>query len=433
MKLEHFVNGELKDFALYDIERSIPCIVDGLKPSQRKVLYTILNTTNKEIKVAQLASKAAEMTEYKHGEGSLQGTAVGLAQDFTGSNNLNLLEPIGQFGSILSSEAASPRYIYTKRSENLKVIFIEQDDSSLDYLIDEGVVIEPEYYLPILPLFLLNGAKGIGTGFAVNILNYNLKNIKKYINNRLLNKPTKNLIPHYNGYSGLVEKIGNQTTFTGKFERLNTTTISISELPIGYDVNGYKKVLIKLLENNNIKDFENNSTSDCFQFTIKATRDFVKQSDRKLFDALKLITKQSENITLLDENKSVIEFDTIEQSLDYFIEFRLNKYKDRIKNQLIDLRDRLSYLDNKAMFIAWWNNEQAPHKMTIDHIKQEIKKFGVNKKYFERLLAIKIASLSVTNTDKMTKEIVKLKSEIDWLLNITINDYYLQDLNSIGK
>ena len=144
-----FVNKELVLFSNMDNERSIPSLVDGLKPGQRKVIYTCLkrNLTKKEIKVAQLAGSVAEVSAYHHGEASLMGTIINLAQNFIGSNNINLLQPIGQFGTRLNGgkDSASPRYIFTQLSPLARNIFNENDDAVLKYLLDDNQKIEPEW------------------------------------------------------------------------------------------------------------------------------------------------------------------------------------------------------------------------------------------------------------------------------------------------
>ena len=176
-----FINKELVLFSNMDNERSIPSLVDGFKPGQRKVIFTCLkrNLTKKEIKVAQLAGSVAEVSAYHHGEASLMGTIINLAQNYVGSNNINLLQPIGQFGTRLSGgkDSASPRYIFTQLSPLARMIFNENDDPILNTLMDDNQKIEPEFYMPILPMVLVNGADGIGTGWMTKIPNYNPREI----------------------------------------------------------------------------------------------------------------------------------------------------------------------------------------------------------------------------------------------------------------
>ena len=172
-----FVNTDLATYFKYSNERAIPSVIDGLKPSQRKVLYTCFkrDLDKKEIKVSQLSGGVAELTCYHHGEVSLQEAIIKLAQDYTGSgNNVPLLQPIGQFGTRLEggSDHASARYISTKLNPLARKLFRVEDDELLEYHMEEGRAIEPTYFMPIIPLVLLNGALGIGTGWSVCIPSY---------------------------------------------------------------------------------------------------------------------------------------------------------------------------------------------------------------------------------------------------------------------
>jgi DNA topoisomerase-2 len=160
-----FINKELVLFSNLDNSRSIPSLVDGLKPGQRKVVFTCLKRNDKrEVKVAQLAGSVAEHAAYHHGEQFLMSTIIGLAQNYVGSNNINILQPIGQFGTRLQAgkDAASPRYIFTQLSPLAKDIFNPKDTPLLNTLFDGSQRIEPEYYVPLIPMVLVNGADGIG-------------------------------------------------------------------------------------------------------------------------------------------------------------------------------------------------------------------------------------------------------------------------------
>ena len=158
-------------------------MVDGLKPGQRKILFSCFkrgkSIIKNEIKVAQLAGYVSEHSAYHHGEASLAGTIVGMAQTFVGSNNIALLHPAGQFGTRLlgGKDAASPRYIFTKLPALTRLIFHPDDEALLEYLEDDGQKIEPKWYLPILPMVLVNGAEGIGTGWSSSVPNYNPRDV----------------------------------------------------------------------------------------------------------------------------------------------------------------------------------------------------------------------------------------------------------------
>ena len=206
-----FFNKEMKHFSKYDCDRSIPNVVDGLKISQRKILYSAFkkNLVN-EIKVAQFSGYVSEHSCYHHGEASLNGAIIGLAQNYVGSNNLNLFKPNGQFGTRLNGgkDSASERYIYTQLSELTRYIFRSEDDPILDYLDDDGTLVEPIYYVPIIPMILVNGSKGIGTGFSTEILCYNPETIINYLCDYLQNKELNySFVPYYRGFKGLINEV----------------------------------------------------------------------------------------------------------------------------------------------------------------------------------------------------------------------------------
>ena len=208
---EEFVDREMKHFSKYDCDRSIPNIMDGLKTSQRKILYSAFkkNLTT-EIKVAQFSGYVSEHSGYHHGEASLNGAIVNMAQNYVGSNNINLLMPNGQFGTRLlgGKDSASERYIFTQLNKITRGIYPDSDDKILRYLDDDGTPVEPIFYAPIIPMVLVNGSKGIGTGFSTDIMCYNPINLIKYLKNKLTGKAnTEELMPYYDGFKGKVRKI----------------------------------------------------------------------------------------------------------------------------------------------------------------------------------------------------------------------------------
>ena len=236
---EEFINKELIHFSKYDCERSIPNLIDGLKISLRKILFCAFKKhLTTEIKVAQFSGYVSENSLYHHGEESLNKAIVGMSQNFTGSNNINLLFPSGQFGSRIKGgqDASSPRYIFTRLERIARCIFPEQDDKILKYLNDDGTPVEPQFYVPIIPMVLVNGSKGIGTGFSTEIICYNPKDIIAYLKNKLQNNTDDkiNFFPYYEGFTGEIEKISDtKFLFKGKYEKMDTDKIKVVELPIG--------------------------------------------------------------------------------------------------------------------------------------------------------------------------------------------------------
>lgn len=281
IEIPTFINKELILFSMADNVRSIPSVVDGLKPGHRKILFSCFKRNLKtEIKVAQLSGYIAEHSAYHHGEQSLNSTIIGMAQNYVGSNNINYLEPRGQFGTRLQGgkDAASSRYVFTTLSPITREIFHPSDSQLLDYLDDDGQSIEPRWYMPVLPMILLNGGEGIGTGWSTYIPNYNPKDIISNLRKLIRKEEIAPMHPWYRGFVGAIEEQG-----TGKYkvtgvwnvseEANGFRTLEITELPVGSWTQPYKDFLEGLVdqEKGGIKEFREYHTDTTVHFQIKMT------------------------------------------------------------------------------------------------------------------------------------------------------------------
>lgn len=428
MKVKQFINDEFKQFSIYDTQRSIPSIIDGLKPSQRKVMYGIMKHGTKSIKVAQLGAYVAQVSHYAHGEKSLEDTIVGLAQDFTGSNNINLLEPDGQFGSILDPTSASSRYIYTNQSKYLRQIFRKEDELILNYLEEDGHQIEPQFYLPILPMSLVNGTVGIGTGFATKICGHNPKDLVRTIKRLVKNENAKvSLTPWYKGFKGTIEVEDGSVVCTGVFEKENTTTLKVTELPVGYTVDKYKKILVKLIEDGKIKDFDNNSTEQGFEFIINAPRETLRKSDEQLVSLFKLSNKLTQNFTLWDHTGAIKDYGSAEAILREFVILRLHAYEARRVALIEKLTKDVAWLKLKKKFILKRNQyDRAPKE---DELKKDVPE--ATDKEFDRLMSLSVRSLTVEKIAALDDEIADVEAEITKLKTTTKEKMYLKELDEL--
>lgn len=250
-----FINRELILFSMYDNQRSIPSVCDGLKPSERKILYGCFKKNlREEIKVAQLVGYISEHTAYKHGEQSLAGTIVAMAQNFVGSNNINLLMPNGQFGTRNKGgkDCASSRYIFTELNKVTRHLFNQNDSPLMDYIFEEGQKIEPNWYLPIIPMILVNGCEGIGTGWRSQLPCFNPHEIVRSLKSKLKGKGFTKLEPWYKGYQGEIkENPQNKGNYivTGKYhwDEENPKKVIITEIPIKKWTEDYKYFLQELM------------------------------------------------------------------------------------------------------------------------------------------------------------------------------------------
>jgi DNA topoisomerase-2 len=365
VSVSNYINKELIHFSYYDNQRSIPNIMDGLKPSQRKILHTAMTHLSKsEMKVAQFGAKVAEKTDYHHGEASLMGAVVGMAQNYVGSNNINLLEPRGAFGSRLlgGTDAASPRYIFTQLSEVSKKIFDSRDSQLLKYLDSDGMTIEPEWFAPVIPMILVNGALGIGSGFSTNVLQYNPLDLCEYLNSLLADqKPVKNLKPWYRGFKGTVERLS-----SGKYQTIGCYTfddgkrsLTITELPIGVWTDDYKEFIEEMLadkQDDTVSDIRYGNSDVIVNIEIiispKAYGAVREMETEELLSKFKLSSKLScTNMYLFNHQGIITKYNNVYEILKEFYSIRLNFYEKRRSHIIAVLKYELMILSNKVKFI----------------------------------------------------------------------------------
>ena len=349
LDITDFVHKDLVNFSLADLKRSIAHMADGLKPSQRKVMFSCFKKNLKdEMKVAQLAAFVAEKSAYHHGEVSLADTIVKLANDYTGSNNINLLEPCGQFGTRLmgGKDASQTRYIFTKLTKDARKIFDPRDDAVLNYLDDDGRSIEPDFYMPTLPMVLVNGTEGIGTGFSCYVPPFNPVDIKENIKRILNGDEIVTMRPWFRGFKGVVHKEEDTWMMEGVWN-WSGMNIVVTELPPGRWTQDYKEYLDGLVEKKLIGGYVNNSTTEDVHFEI------MEYTGKDLLKDLKLRkTFRVSNMHLFHPTKGIHKYASPEEILKDFVELRLDHYKKR-KAHLIDvLEKRAAMCGHKSKFVS---------------------------------------------------------------------------------
>ena len=350
LDITDFVHKDLVNFSLADLKRSIAHVADGLKPSQRKVMYSCFqrNLTS-EMKVAQLAAYVAEKSAYHHGEVSLAETIVKLANDYTGSNNINLLEPCGQFGTRLmgGKDASQTRYIFTKLTKEARKLFDSKDDAILNYLDDDGRTIEPDFYMPTMPMVLVNGTEGIGTGFSCYVPPFNPDDIKENIKRVLGGEDIVSMKPWFRGFKGKVYRDEGGLWVTEGTYRDTGSRLKVTELPPGRWTQDYKEYLDTLMEKKLITNYTNNSTTEDVDFEI------FGYSGKDLMKDLKMRkTFHISNMHLFHPTKGIHKYESPEDILRDFVELRLEHYKKR-KAHLIDvLEKRAEMCSLKSMFVT---------------------------------------------------------------------------------
>ncbi|XP_034249595.1 DNA topoisomerase 2 isoform X2 [Thrips palmi] len=373
-----FVNKELILFSNMDNERSIPSMVDGFKPGQRKIIYTCLKRNDKkEVKVAQLAGSVAELSSYHHGEVSLMGTIIGLAQDFVGTNNINLLLPNGQFGTRISGgkDAASPRYIFTMLHPLTKLLFHPSDTPLLKNLYDDNQKIEPQWYCPIIPMVLVNGCEGIGTGWSTKVPNFNPREIVENIKRMIHGDEPVAMFPWYRKHTGVMDVVGESRFVTyGEVSVLREEQIEITELPVGKWTTDYKESVLEPMLNPTgntqpkITDYREYSTDTTVRFVVSLSKDnlakFEEEGLHKVFKLYQYIHISC--MCLFDEMGVLRKYETIAEILKDFFRVRLDLYKKRKSYMEGYLDGQSRKLQNQVRFIL----EKCSNKLVIENKKK---------------------------------------------------------------
>ena len=460
---EEFINREFIHFSKYDCDRSIPNLMDGLKISLRKILYSAFKKNlNSEIKVAQFSGYVSEHSGYHHGEASLNAAIVGMAQNFVGSNNINLFMPNGQFGTRLQGgkDSASERYIFTCLNKITRTLFPECDDAILNYLNDDGLLVEPIFYAPIIPMILVNGSKGIGTGFSTDIMCYNPIEIINYLKMKLMDNDMKQdvveFVPYYEGFKGTISKISEgKFLIKGKYEKLGADKIRITELPVGYWTEDFKELLENLIEPGNdkdgkkitpvIKDYDDMSKDTNVDFTVTFAKGKLDELEKNKIDngcngvekLLKLFTTNTtSNMHLFDAEDKLKKYDRVQTIIDDYYETRLKLYQTRKEYLIAALEKELVLLTNKTKYIM----EVLNGTVDLRRKKQEDVVAMLNEKGYDKLeehgdykylTRMPMDSVTEENVEKLLREQDNKKTELENIKKTTIYEMWLSELETL--
>ena len=453
---EDFMTREMKHFSIYDNQRSIANGMDGLKISLRKILFAAFKKggLKTEIKVAQFSGYVSEHSGYHHGEASLNAAIIGMAQNFVGSNNINLFEPNGQYGTRLCGggrDAASERYIFTQLNPITRLIYRAEDDAVLEYLDDDGQLVEPTFYAPIVPMVLVNGTKGIGTGFSTDIMCHNPLQIIDHVANMLQQKPEAEwgpIEPYYRGFKGSITALTSSSVSGGKFlvRGLHSVDaakkqVRVTELPVGYWTEDFKKHLESLIETGAIKDYVDMSTDTVVDFTI--TFPATASMDTAVVDhgcctavekLLKLYTTEStSNMHLFDSQDQLKKYGNVRDIVRDYHATRLNLYKKRKTHQLAAMSAELLILGNKARYIQELLDGSIDlRRKRGDELVAMLQSKGYNHvegdEQYKYLLKLPMDSVSEENVQKLLKEKGQKESQHAELQGTSIEQLWLADL-----
>eukprot|EP01041_Mallomonas_annulata_P004201 gene4201-8354_t len=468
---DKFVNHELILFSHADNQRSIPHFMDGFKPSQRKVLYSCFKRNlRQEIKVAQLAGYISEHSAYHHGEMSLTQTIIGMAQNFVGSNNINLLSPCGQFGTRLmgGKDAASSRYVFTKLETITRCIFHPDDDALLTYLDDDGQSIEPLCYVPVLPMALVNGSEGIGTGWSSSVPTYNPRDIIANLRKMIQGQEPDDMQPWFRGFKGEIRaktgKDAGNYTVSGIIEEVDDHTVKITELPVKRWTSDYKQYLESVVlgavaketkEDGTpavasapfISDFKENHTDTTVLFTVSLPKEKLQEASSMdkggLMKKFKLDSSiATTNMNMFNLDGQIHRYESATEIMKAFYEIRVDFYDKRREHLVAKLTEEWDRLDNKVRFILMViSGELVVSNRKKNDLFQDLKRFGF-KQFIAKVKALgkdkdneSSSSQGSSDSDNSQSDAMDNKDDLskgyDYLLSMKIWSLTMEHVQSL--
>lgn len=490
LSFSDFINTELIKFSIEDCKRSIPNVLDGLKEGHRKILRTCFSRKigygKKVMKAVQLANLVSFHTAYHHGEQNLENTVKSMANCFVGANNIPLLYRDGLFGTRAEGgkDAGSGRYIFTKLDKMTRLLFREEDDELLTYLEDDGQRIEPVYYLPILPMVLVNGCiAGIGTGWSCSIPCYNpldliacvkawLENMCAYtiVDDTTMIAHLPEIKPWYRGFNGeIVDEGGGKYISWGRLEEIKGG-VKVTELPVGLWTSDFIEMLEGMKEEKQIQTYKNYTNPTKIDLEILEG----KEKGIKLgLSELKLQkTHRITNMVLFSEEGKLKRYESVDDIIDTFCKVRYELYVKRKQAILGELQSSIKFMGNKRRFlqevidgdlVLFSVGEDGKRKSRKKgELCVELEERGYDKIYEEKrvvpssseeeeedqeeivnekkgdgsynyLLKLQFSSITEEKIEKLKQDIANKEWELEQVLSTSEKEMWVRDLDEFEK
>jgi DNA topoisomerase II len=449
-----FIHDELIHFSIADNIRSIPSVIDGLKPSQRKILFGCLKRgLRTEVRVAQLAGYVSEHAAYHHGEASLTAAITSMAQTFVGSNNINLLCPIGQFGSRLlgGKDAASPRYIHTHLESIVEAIFRKEDSGILKHIDDDGLAVEPETYFPVVPLLAINGAIGIGTGFSTDVPPHDPEEVVGLLKDRLEGRRAtlENLAmrPWWFGFKGQIQQVSDGVWLTKGCYTFDDAkrVVSVTELPVGVWTQDYKAFLDELASTvpTVLKNFEDLYNHVDVRFDLELEADYydeAKENPQEFEKRFKLTnTWRTSNMVAFDASSKIVKYGCVGDLLEAYYGPRLTAYEERRASEMARLQAEAKEADAKARFLKAVLEGTIELRRATDEVIVALMKAhdlpalsgpdADNVDSYDYLLRLRMDRVKAAAVQEQEKAVAVAKAAVAVLEGTTASAMWLRDLD----
>lgn len=440
-----FFNTDYKDWAKSVVEeRALPSVIDGFKPTARKVVHAALTGSLKDgklYKLLALSGDAMKLSLYSHGDASLNGVIVGLCKEF--NDNLNPLESDSQVGTLRDPDSAgSPRYLYVRHSKFIPLIY-KEDYNLLEFVFEEGQNVEPKYYLPIIPTVLCKNNLGVAVGYAMHNISYSPLDVTDACIEFLKTSNIKKTIirPYVRGIdNSAVWSQNDDDTWTCSSKATfnqSKDKMSIFELPYDMTYDTFEKLLTKFTESEYIKSWSNLSEGGTIDYEVQFNKGQLKKllkstdGESKLMQKFKLVkVVPNDLLWMLDENKKLIYFNNIYEIISYFCTFRLNVYKERKKRTVKQLEERYKSNSDLCKFI----NYIIKGKLKIkNRLQSDVKSDMSSLKLPYNLISTPMSKLTLEEVKALEEENVKIKEELDYIKRTSERDMYLNDLVQLKK
>lgn len=431
--ITEYLNEDYRDAALYILYRNTASYIDGLKNAARKVVYVVKKEHLKDtpVKVSAMASKIVDKADYLHADTAAASTVVTMNQSFCGKNNLPVMEAIGNFGTRFIPEPSAARYIFTRPQQAyFDLIYRKEDDVNCTLQEFEGEPIEPMFYVPTLPMILVNGTDGVGVGFSSSIFPRSVSNMIKAVRASLEGKRLRNewFKPYWNGFTGTVENVDGSWIVSG-ICTINGKKALIEELPIGESLDSYIKKLKKLKADGKIQRYNDYSEDDHFKFEVWLSDEESQKDEEWIKRDLGLVTSMTEVLTVFDENNAPLEPENVIQIYNMYYKIKIKYLKLRIKSEIARLTEEEKLLHETYKFIK----EVIKGTIDVRLKKAEVEKVLKQKKYtyIDRLLALPIYSLTEDKAKEIEKKWKAILAELEAMKNTTPEQIWSKDLDEL--
>ena len=422
--VDSYVHKQLILYVSASMRRALCSLgTDGLKVSQRKILYTALaKNIVTDMKVAQFAPQVAEFTDYHHGEQSLNEAAIKMGQQFVGSNNVNLLVPSGQFGTRLmgGKDHASPRYVFTRLEHQTRRIFPKADDDLLTHAYSDGRAVEPKTYAPIVPMGVVNGSKGIATGWSATVPPHALGDVVAALLARLEGRTPTPLTPSWKGFRGSVERRGRHIITRGVWERVKDDMLRVTELPVGTWTQPYREWLETRTWVKRVVEHSTDERVNIEVHTDIADADVVKK--------LKLESVIHEQLVGFDTRDQLKVYDSVEQILDEFVPWRIAIYEQRLAKQVQTWENKVRQHERVAQFLHAVVEGRVRITVNTDEVERQL---GFLQAPYDDLLDLPLRSLNANKLKATHNALENAKRALEHAKRAVAMDVWRTELQEL--